>query len=43
MVNNTEVQRNKGEECSFMVLGGAVVNKESIGSKLRVQSIVTFY
>lgn len=26
-----QVQRNKGEECSFMDLGGAVVNNESNG------------
>lgn len=31
MVNHVKVLRNKGEECSFMELGGAVVNKESIG------------
>lgn len=34
MVNHLQVQRNKDgeeEECSFMALGGAVVNEESMG------------
>lgn len=30
-VNNAQVQRNKGEKCSFMDLGGALVNEEFIG------------
>lgn len=31
MANRVKALRNKGEECSFMDLGGAVVNKEPIG------------
>lgn len=29
--NHVKILRNKGEECSFMDLGGAVVNEEPIG------------
>lgn len=31
MVNCVKVLRNKGEEWSFMYLGGTLVSKESIG------------
>lgn len=29
-VNNAQVQRNKGEKCSFMDLGGALLMKSSL-------------
>lgn len=31
MVNHAQAQRNKGERCSFVDLGGAVINEEPIG------------
>lgn len=31
MMSHTQVQRNKGEECFFMDLGGPGVNEKSIG------------
>lgn len=31
MANHVKVLRNQGEGCSFMDLGGAVVNEEPIG------------
>lgn len=35
--SHVQVQRNKGEGCCFMDLGGAVVNKEFIGENENFQ------
>ena len=42
MVNHVEAQRNTGEECSFMDLGGDVVKEEST-DRHKVWSILTFH
>lgn len=43
MAKHMPVQGNKGEEGSFMDLGGSIVNKESIRGKQKVESRVTFH
>lgn len=37
MMNHMQVQINKGEECSFMDLRGAIVNKESFGGNWKFE------